>query len=139
MRYLLDTNVVSDSTKPRPDPQVARWIDGLPPEYLALSTITVGEIQKGASKLEPGAKRTFLIRWLEEIPTEYKERVLPVDVPIARAWGQIADQARRAGRELSVPDGILVATATIHNMVLVTRNERHFHELGIQILNPWYQ
>jgi predicted nucleic acid-binding protein len=137
MRYLLDTNVVSDSTKPRPNPRVTRWMGGLPPEHCALSTITVGEIQKGASKLEPGAKRTYLIRWLEEIPTEYRKRVLPVDVPIARAWGRIADEARRAGRELSVPDGILVATATIHKMVLVTRNERDFRDRGVQILNPW--
>ncbi|HEX8455672.1 MAG TPA: type II toxin-antitoxin system VapC family toxin [Longimicrobium sp.] len=137
MRYLLDTNVVSDSTKPRPDPRVTRWMGARPQEHFALSTITLGEIQKGASKLEPGAKRTYLIQWLEEIPTEYRDRVIPVDVPIARAWGRIADEGRRAGRELSVPDGILVATAVIHDMVLVTRNERHFRDRGIQILNPW--
>jgi predicted nucleic acid-binding protein len=58
-------------------------------------------------------------------------------VPVARAWGRIADRARRAGRELSVPDGILVATAVIHEIVLVTRNERHFRDRGIQILNLW--
>jgi predicted nucleic acid-binding protein len=137
MRYLLDTNVVSERNRPRPDPHVARWFERLPREDVALSTITFGEIQKGIMKLERGSKRTFLARWLEGLPGEFGGRVLPVTVPVARAWGKLEDDARRIGRALQVPDGLLLATAAVHNLVLVTRNERDCRERGVDILNPW--
>lgn len=137
MRYLLDTNVLSERNRPRPDPQVAKWIQRLPREDIALSTITFGEIQKGVLKLQPGAKQTFLARWLQELPEQFRGRVLPVTIPVARVWGEMEDDARRTGRALQVPDGLLLATAAVHDLVLVTRNERDCRERGVDILNPW--
>jgi predicted nucleic acid-binding protein len=137
LRYLLDTNVLSEPNRPRPDPHVTRWIKQLPRAEAALSTITFGEIQKGIVKLHPGAKRTFLARWLDELPGQYRGRVLPVTVRVARAWGEFEHDARRTGRALEVPDGLLLATAAVHDLVLVTRNERDCRGRGVDVLNPW--
>lgn len=93
MRYLLDTNI-SERLRPRPDPAVTEWIDGLEPGSCIVSTITVGEIQKGLLGLSPGARRVLLTRWLDEVTAGFADRVLPVDVPIARAWGRVAYQSR---------------------------------------------
>jgi predicted nucleic acid-binding protein len=137
LRYLLDTNVLSEPNRARPDPHVTRWIRQLKRAEAALSTITFGEIQKGIVQLQPGSKRTFLARWMKELPREYRGRVLPVTVPVAQAWGEFEADARRTGRALDVPDGHLLATASVHKLVLVTRNERDCHERGVKILNPW--
>ena len=137
MRYLLDTNVISDRTRPRPDSAVAAWMGALSPGDVALSTITVGEIQTGVLKLAHGARRTFLSRWLDGISHQFDGRVLPVNVPVARMWGRLMDEARRTGRAMTVPDALLLATAVVHALVLVTRNERDFRDRGADILNPW--
>ena len=137
LRYLLDTNVLSELNRARPDPHVTRWVEQLAPGDAALSTMTFGEIQKGIVQLQPGSKRTFLARWMEELLTQYRGRVLPVTVPVAKAWGEFEYDARRTGRALDVPDGLLLATAYVHKLVLVTRNERDCQERGVKILNPW--
>ena len=136
-RYLLDTNVLSELNRARPDPHVTRWIEQLERAEAALSTITFGEIQKGVSKLDPGAKRAFLAGWLEELPRQYRGRVLPVTVRVARAWGELEDDARRTGRALEMSDGLLIATAAVHDLIVVTRNERDFLGRGVDIVNPW--
>lgn len=137
MYYLLDTNVISDRTKPRPEPKVTEWVDGIPPEHLALSTITMGEILKGVLKLHPGPRRATLAHWVEELPRSFRGHLLPIDLPIAQKWGEVEDNARRSGRALSVPDGLLVATAKVLGLVVVTRNERDFLGRGVDVVNPW--
>lgn len=138
IRFLLDTNVVSEPTKPRPDARVTAWMDQWPPEHLALSVITFGEIQEGIGKLDAGAKRAALTRWIEqELPERFGARVLPVDVLVAREWGRIAAEGRRTGRTLPDADGLLLATAAFYELELVTRNERNFRDRGVLIHNPW--
>lgn len=137
LRYLLDTNVVSEMNRVSPDPHVTRWIKELQRTDAALSTITFGEIQKGIVQLQPGAKRTFLTRWLEELPGQYRGRVLPVTVRVAKAWGELQADARRTGRALEMSDGLLIATASVHKLALVTRNERDCRGRGVNVLNPW--
>lgn len=137
LHYLLDTNVLSELNRARPDPHVTRWVNQLVDDDAALSTITFGEIQKGILKLNPGARRTFLTHWLEGLPRQYRGRVFPVSVRVAKAWGELEYDARRTGRALDVPDGLLLATASVHKLVLVTRNERDCRGRGVDILNPW--
>ena len=137
MRYLLDTNVVSEPSRPRPDPRVLTWMEARRAE-LAVSAITFSEIEQGITMLSPGRRRRELARWFEEeVPAQYGDQVIPVDVPIAREWGRIAVLARRAGRGISTEDGLLLATATNRNLVLVTRNERDFRWHPVHVLNPW--
>lgn len=137
MRYLLDTNVVSEQVRPRPDPVVSAWIGGVEPTDLGVSAVTVGEIQKGVLKLGPGARRSLLSRWLEEFPEQFGSRVLPVNVAIARAWGGISHDATRMGRRIEVPDALLIATAVVHRLIVVTRNVRDFSERGVRVIDPW--
>jgi hypothetical protein len=138
VRFLLDTNVVSEPSKARPNSRVIEWVAEWPSEDLAVSSITFGEIQLGISLLDPGRRRETLIRWLEEeVAEQFRDRVLPVDETVAREWGRLSARAERKGRPLSVEDGLLLATAAIYELVLVTRNERHFRERGVDILNPW--
>jgi predicted nucleic acid-binding protein len=137
MRYLLDTNVLSERLRQRPDPAVVGWLDAPERRHCVVSTVTFGEIQKGVLKLEPGRRRSLLERWLDEVPLQFGERVLPVDTPVARAWGGIAHHSRRTGREIGVADGLLLATAVVHELVVVTRNVRHFQDRGVLVLDPW--
>lgn len=138
MLYLLDTNVVSEPSRPRPDPRVLTWIVETRREDKAVSTITFGEIEQGIALLSLGRRRCELSRWFEEeVPEQFADHVIPVDVSIAREWGRIAAAARREGRDITTQDGLLLATATIRKLVLVTRNERDFRGRGMDLLNPW--
>lgn len=138
MRYLLDTNVLSEFSRPQPDPHVTGWVLCQSPGDLAVSSISVGEIQKGILLLPPGKKRATLARWLEEwLLDNFQERSIPVDIPIGREWGRSLAESIRAGRALSFADGVLLATAKIRRLVVVTRNERDFRGHGVDILNPW--
>jgi toxin FitB len=138
MRFLLDTNVLSEGAKPRPDPRLLAWLNEAPPLDLAISVLTIGEIQKGVSLLPEGARRDRLEGWLAtELPRQFHGRVLPVDHSVAIEWGRLSAEARRAGRELPVIDGLLLATAAAHGLVFVTRNESDCAGRGVAVHNPW--
>lgn len=88
MRFLIDTNVISETRRARADRRVEAWLDLWPDGDLALSVVTLGEIQEGITRLDAGAKRTALIRWLEEeLAAQFGNRVLPVNVVVARERG----------------------------------------------------
>jgi toxin FitB len=138
MRFLLDTNVLSEGAKPRPDPGVVTWLGGQSPVDLAISALTLGEIRRGVDLLDPGARRDRLESWLAvDLPRQFPGRVLPVDHEVSVEWGRLSAEARRSGRHLPLVDGLLVATARVHGLVLVTRNERDCTGWGATILNPW--
>jgi len=138
MRYLLDTNVLSEPARPSPSPSVVAWLEERSALDLAISVLTLGEIAKGVRLLPEGQRRDRLSDWLEvELPRQFLGRVLPVDDRVALLWGRLSAEARRAGRELPVIDGLLLATAGAHGLVLVTRNERDCADRGVPIHNPW--
>lgn len=135
-RYLLDTNIVSEFRKPRPDPRVSNWYRTTGPMDCYVSIITFAEIAKGAHEVEyrDGLLAARILEWLEVLYEEYESlsRILYLDRGIALKWGELY-----ANRQWSVIDGFLAATALVHNLTLVTRNERHFSGLSIQVLNPF--
>lgn len=138
MRYLLDTNVLTEPAKPRPDPRVVAWLQAQSPLDLGLSVLTFGEIQEGVSLLPAGARRDALAAWLRiDLPRQFTGRMLPVDEPVALEWGRLAAEGRETGRGLPVVDGLLLATCAAHGLTLVTRNERDCRDRGVPILNPW--
>lgn len=140
MRYLLDTNVLSEPAKPRPSPQVLAWLERQPPLDLAISVLTLGEIEKGLQLLVDGSKRERLARWLRgDLPRQFSGRVLDVDERVALAWGGMAAAGRQARRELPVIDGLLLATAVVHGLVFVTRNTRDYGARGVPLLDPWQE
>jgi predicted nucleic acid-binding protein len=100
--------------------------------------LTLGEIRKGAELLPDGRRRERLRAWLRsELPAQFEERVLPITPAVALAWGRFAAEAQRSGRPLHVVDGLLLATAEVHGLTLVTRNVGDFRDRGLPIENPY--
>ena len=138
MRYLLDTNVLSELVRREPAPRVVSWVAGQSPLDLAISALTLGELAKGVGTIAPGRHRDALQRWVaREVPRQFTGRLLDVDARVATRWGELAASATREGRPLPVIDGLLLATAAVHDLVLVTRNERDCAGRGVAIHNPW--
>jgi predicted nucleic acid-binding protein len=139
-RYLVDTNIPSELTYPKPEPLVAEFLQQAGKQNVFVSTLTLGEICKGIGLLPPSAKRINLQAWLDSVLRGwFSERVLSVTTPIAERWGFLSAEARLRGKQLPVIDGLLAATALEHDLTLVTRNINHFTGLGLSLLNPWEQ
>jgi predicted nucleic acid-binding protein len=136
--FLLDTNVISELVKPRPDSKVTGWISSIDERLLCLSALTLGEIRKGIASLPMTPRRFTLEGWLElELTERFHGRILPVDAGVADRWGRIAAAAALKRQELPVIDGLLAATALHHDLMLVTRNARDVEPTGVPIVNPW--
>lgn len=137
MRVLLDTCALAELRKPRPDPAVVAAVKAVPDEKLFLSALSVGEIAKGTALLPAGKKRNELTAWLVALEREFRERILPVDVEIARTWGEMTARAQKKGLIVAPTDGLIAATAMRHNLHVMTRNEKDFQPTGVRVVNPW--
>jgi predicted nucleic acid-binding protein len=136
--YLLDTNIPSETLRPSPDGKVARWLETHAKDSQFLSVVTLGELRRGITLLAPGVRRTQLEKFIEvTVPLWFADRVLPVTQAIAERWGVLDGQRQSAGRPLSVPDGMIAATALEHGLTVVTRNTKDFEALGVARINPW--
>ncbi|TVR74126.1 MAG: type II toxin-antitoxin system VapC family toxin [Spirochaetaceae bacterium] len=129
MNYLLDTNVLSELSKPSPDTRVETWFDRVPEESLYVSVVTLGEIQSGIERRAEGAKRNSLLLWFGELQEAFLGNILPFDTDTALLWGRT--------RRLPLMDGLIAATALRHSMVLVTRNRPDFAPVGVDVFDPW--
>ena len=137
MSYVLDTCVVSELSRQRPDPSVVAWMADADVFSLHLSAITIGEIQHGLLRLPLGRRRTSLIAWSEKVRVSFSGRVIPIDESVVLRWADIATRAERAGQPGSLADGLIAATALDRGLTLVTRNVAHFEAFGVSLLNPW--
>lgn len=138
LRYLLDTCVLSEFSKARPEPKVVDWLNTVEAERVFLSAVTIGEIQLGISNLPASNRRTELDIWLNStLPAQFPDRVLPLDADTFVMWGEMTAQLRRQGLPMAVMDSLIAATALQHKMVLVTRNVADFKSTGLSLLNPW--
>jgi predicted nucleic acid-binding protein len=136
--YLLDTNVVSELIRVRPESKVVSWFQATSEELLHLSVLTIGEIRKGIDSLPRSNKRALLESWLaNDLVLRFAGRILEVNLDIAERWGLISARAKTAGTPLAVIDGLMAATALHHNLTLVTRNTKDVRMVGINVLNPW--
>ncbi len=136
--YLLDTNCISEMVRLKPDPQVMRWMEAMDEGLVYLSVLTLGEIRKGLAGLAQGRRRAQLETWLEvELPTRFRERVLPIDAAVADRWGLLSAQAKNRGAPLPIIDGLLAATALHYNLTVVSRNTNDFRHAQVEVLNPW--
>jgi predicted nucleic acid-binding protein len=136
--FLLDTNVISELIKPKPEPKVTTWIDGTDEELLFLSALTFGEIRKGVVLLPSSARRTALEAWLtKELLLRFSNRILSVDQEVADQWGHLSGLTSARGVHVGVIDGLLAATAIQHDLILVTRNTRDVAATGVSLFDPW--
>ena len=131
--YLLDTNVVSELRRPRPDPAVVDWIQDIPSEDLYLSAVTVGEIQAGIelTRQQDVAKAEEIEAWLERVLSTYD--TLALDAASFRVWAKLMH--RRS--DTLMQDAMIAACASVNRLVVVTRNVRDFDQLGVRTLNPF--
>ena len=138
MSYLLDTCYLSEFVKPQPDPDVVAWGRRASLEDLYVSALTIGELEKGIGRLPDSARRNRLSVWLEdELLVRFRDRILAVDCDVARRWGMIQASAARVGAPLPVIDSLIAATAMVHDLQVVTRNEADLTRSGVQVVNPW--
>jgi len=136
--FLLDTNVVSELVKFKPEPKVAAWMEATEESLLRLSVLTLGEIRKGIDSLSDRSRRTALESWLNhDLLIRFANRILDVDQAVADRWGRLFANALGAKQSLPVVDGLLAATAIHHNLTLVTRNTKDVSLTGVPIINPW--
>jgi predicted nucleic acid-binding protein len=138
MSFLLDTNVVSEWVKPKPNSGVVTWLANVDEDRVFLSLVTLTELRYGIERLAAGARRRSLEEWLQrELPIRFEGRILPVDETVADVSGRIAARSESAGRPIEAIDAFLAATAEVHNLTLVTRNESDFKAVLKTMLNPW--
>ncbi len=138
MRYLLDTNVVSELIKREPDLSVLRWVDERDEGTLFLSVVTFGEIQKGIKKLSDGKRAEHLQAWVDQdLAKRFEGRILPIDLDVAFTWGKILGVSEKNGLKLPVIDSLIAATAITHNLVVATRNVHDLERCQASVHDPW--
>ncbi|MBA4073250.1 MAG: VapC toxin family PIN domain ribonuclease [Gemmatimonas sp.] len=138
MRCLLDTNILSELVKPRPNGRVTAWIEAQSPLDLHISVLTLGEVEHGIARLTAGTRRTALSQWARvELPAQFVGRLLGVDAAVAVAWGALNARAAEEGRPLPVVDGLLLATAEAFGLTLATRNIADCAHRGVPVYDPW--
>jgi len=132
-KFLLDTNIVSELRKPRPHGGVVAWLNHKQDEQLFLSAVTLGEVQASIERTrrQDPAKANEIEHWLDQLADSYQ--ILPLDTPCFREWGRLMDQKP----DQLLEDGMIAATARIHGLTVVTRNERDFRQFDVRILNPF--
>jgi predicted nucleic acid-binding protein len=134
VRFLLDTNIVSEIRKQDPDHRVMSWFEGVSAAELGISVLVVGEIRQGVERLrrrDPGAAGPYET-WLKILEDSYGDRILPVSPEVADTWGRL-----NVPDSLPVVDGLMAATALVHRLTLVTRNIADVARTGVTLLNPF--
>ncbi|MGH2364342.1 MAG: type II toxin-antitoxin system VapC family toxin [Chloroflexota bacterium] len=134
MRFLLDTNVISEVRKPAGSATVKRWLASVRGADLYLSVLVVGEIRQGVERLrgrDPVQAEVYE-RWLATLGRDYAARVLPISTAVAEVWGRL-----NAERPLPVVDGLLAATALVHELTLATRNVSDVAHTGVSLIDPF--
>ena len=138
MNYLLDTCVISELIKPKPNSKVLKWLRSCQDETLFLSSLTIGEIQKGISKLPDSGKRKKLQNWLDsELTQRFDGRIIGIDFKVAQKWGEIQASSEIAGIKMPVIDSLIASIGIVYDMAVVTRYTADMKNIGVRLFNPW--
>jgi toxin FitB len=136
--FLLDTNVISEPTRPRPDAAVLKWLAAADEDEIFLSAMTIAELRYGIQRLPHGRKRTQLDSWLQrDLRRRFDGRILPIDTETADMCGRLIARSESRGRVLEVRDALIAACAEVHGLTLVTRSVRDFEVVFDRIVMPW--
>lgn len=138
MAWLLDTNILSELRRPKPEPKVLTFITGLPLDQVYVSVVTLAEIRYGIELVSDAARRADLNDWLTNIIRPmFDQRVLPVTEEILVKWRLLVAEGRKTGHTFSQPDLIIAATAAHHGMTIVTRDRSEYEKAQVPVTNPW--
>lgn len=134
LKYLLDTNVLSETRRRQADPQVISFLSAAEPSALYISVLTLGELRKGVAlkkRSDPdGAKK--IAAWVDGLEFSFADRILGIDAATAKLWGELSAQRPR-----SVIDTLLAATAVVHELIFVTRNTSDVQDIKLKFIDPW--
>jgi len=138
LKYLLDTNIISEFISKTPNKKVIDYILTLNENDIYLSVITIGEIKAGVEKLANSQKKDKLLYWLEnDLLVRFKNRIINIDIEVILQWATVNTQLKQMGKPLPLMDSLIGATTQAKDMILLTRNEKDFQNLDIQIVNPF--
>jgi tRNA(fMet)-specific endonuclease VapC len=138
LKYLLDTNIISELISKHPSEKVMKFINDLNADDVFLSAITIGEIQSGIENVQNNAKKELLSKWLHnDLLHKFENRIISIDIEIMLTWGSINHKLKKQGQPLPIMDSIIGATCLSKKLALITRNEKDFQNLAIQIINPF--
>ena len=136
--WLLDTNVISELRRPRPEARVVAFIAAQPLEQLFVSTVTFAEIRFGIEMVSDPIRRTGLNDWLDsKVRPMFHQRVLPISEDVMFRWRLLVEDGRKAGHTFSQPDLIIAATGLHHGLTVVTRDTADYSRARAPIFNPW--
>ncbi len=134
MKYLVDANVLSEATKPAPDPSVLRWLR-IHERDIAVDPIILGELRFGILLLPKGKKRTTLERWFDA--GVQRLHCLSWEAETGLRWAELIADLRTSGRAMPIKDSLIAATALTHDLIVATRNGSDFEKSGVQVVNPF--
>ena len=135
---ILDTNVISELTRPVPDSGVIAWLDSQPTEETAITAITAAELRYGVRRLPDGRRKTELSEAVNAlIATDFRDRVEPFDVYAADQYADVVATRERTGQPISISDAQIAAICRVMNAALATRNTSDFIGTGVNLINPW--
>lgn len=138
MPWLLDTNILSEIRRLKPEPKVLAFIVGRRLDELYVSAVTLAELRFGIERLSEGGRREELRRWLAQtIRPMFDQRIVPVTEDILFRWRVLMEDGRKTGHTYSQPDLIIAATALEHGLTVVTRDRSDFDKTGVAVFNPW--
>ena len=138
--FLLDTNILSELRRPRPEPKVVAFISAQPLENLFVSSVTFAEIRFGIERIEDLHKRSALTDWLNlELRPMFENRVLPVSEDVMFKWRLLVEEGRKLGHTFPQPDLIIAAIALHHGLSVVTRDIGGYDKTGVVVINPWQE
>ena len=136
--WLLDTNILSDLRKPRPERKVLAFIASQPLEQLYISAVTLAEIRFGIERIPDPSRRSGLNDWLtNKVSPMFEARVLPVTEDIMFKWRLMVEEGRKSGHTFSQPDLIIAATGQHHGLTVVSRDTSEYVKARVSVFNPW--
>ena len=136
--WLLDTNILSELRKPKPEPKVVAFVEAQPLDSLYVSAVTFAEIRFGIELVADVHKRAALSDWLNlQLRPMFENRVLPVSEDVMFKWRLLVEEGRKAGHTFSQPDLIIAATALHHGLTIVSRDTGGYDRTGTLLVNPW--
>ena len=138
MTFLLDTTVVSEWVKSRPDRSVVAWLAAVDEDQVFISVVTLAELRYGIERMTAGSRRNRLAQWLQDdLPPRFDGRILSINHIVADVWGKVVARSEAAGRPIGAMDAFIAATAEAHGLILVTRHVSDFEASIKAIINPW--
>jgi toxin FitB len=137
-RWLLDTNVISELRKAKPEQEVVDWVAAQPRPDLLISRVTVAEIRFGVARAADSGSRARLTAWLEnEVLPWFRGRIIEIDEAALLEWRMLMERGRQSRHTLPQPDALIAAVAIVNGLTVATRNTQDFAKAGVAVVNPW--